>query len=73
MGVVRWWIQDFTRIAKPLTMLTKKMVPHEFKWTTNAQEAMNTLKALALTAVPVRALDYEEAHKVKPANQWRDD
>ena len=73
VGVVRRWIQDFARIAKPLTALTKKMAPHEFKWTANAQEAMNTLKALASTAVPVRALDYEEARKVKPANQRRDD
>src|SRR5258708_9712565 len=69
VGVVRRWIRDFARIAKPLTLLTKKMPLHEFKWTEEAQDAMDLLKHLATTAVPVRLLDYELAHKVKPADQ----
>ena len=73
VGVVRCWIQNFARIAKPLTALTRKMAPHEFKWMAEAQEAMDMLKALASTAVPVRSLDYEEARKVKPANQRKGD
>ena len=53
VGVVRRWIQDFAKIARPLTLLTKKMAPHEFKWTAAAQEAMEALKLLASSAVPV--------------------
>src|SRR5258708_144791 len=69
VGVVRHWIRDFARIAKPLTLLTKKMPLHEFKWTEETQDAMDLLKHLATTAVPVRLLDYELAHKVKPVDQ----
>ena len=49
-----------------MTVLTKKMAPNEFEWTDEAQDAMDLLKHLALTAVPVRALDYELARTVKP-------
>src|SRR5258705_11949253 len=69
VGVVRRWIRDFARIAKPLTLLTKKMPLHEFKWTEEAQDVMDLLKHLAMTAMPVRLLDYELAHKVKPVDQ----
>src|SRR5260370_18429377 len=69
VGVVRHWIRDFARIAKPLTSLTKKMPLHKFKWTEEAQDVMDLLKHLAMTAMPVRSLDYKLAHKVKPADQ----
>src|SRR5260221_5726346 len=69
VGVVRRWIRDFARIAKPLTLLTKKLPLHKLKWTEEAQDAMNLLKHLATPAIPVRSLDYELAHKVKPADQ----
>src|SRR5258707_8022339 len=69
VGVVRRWIRDFAKIAKPLTALTKKMAPHEFEWTDEAQDAMELLKHLAATAVPVRSLDYELARQVKPVDQ----
>ena len=69
VGVVRHWIHDFTKIAKPLTVLTKKMPLHEFEWSEEAQDAMDLLKHLAATAMPVRSLDYELAHKVKPVDQ----
>ncbi len=49
--------------------LTKKMVPNEFKWTKEAQDAMELLKHLAATAIPVRSLDYELAQQVKPKDQ----
>ena len=49
--------------------LTKKMAPNEFEWSDNAQEAMELLKHLASTAVPVRSLDYELACQVKPQEQ----
>src|SRR5260221_8703215 len=61
VGVVWCWIHDFARIAKPLTALTRKMPLSEFEWTEDAQDAMELLKHLAATAVPVRALDYELA------------
>ena len=69
VGVVRSWIHDFAKIAKPLTVLTKKMLLHEFEWSEEAQDAMDLLKHLAMTAMPVRSLDYELAHKVKPVDQ----
>jgi len=69
VGVIRQWICDFTKIAKPLMVLTKKMVPHEFEWTEEAQDAMELLKHLATTAIPVRSLDYELAHNVQPPDQ----
>ncbi len=69
VGVVRHWIRNFAKIAKPLMALTKKMAPHEFEWTDEAQDAMELLKHLAATAVPVRALDYELARRVKPPDQ----
>src|SRR5258706_415122 len=73
VGVVRRWIRDFAKIAKPLTALTKKMAPHEFEWTDEAQDAMELLKHLAAMAVPVRALDYELARRVKPPDQRDND
>ena len=69
VGVVRWWIQDFAKIAKPLTVLMRKMVPREFGWMEEAQLAMDKLKVLTSTAVPVRALDYDLVHKVKATDQ----
>ena len=73
VGVVCHWIRDFTRIVKPLMRLTKKLAPHEFEWTDEAQQAMDQLKHLALVAVPVRSLDYELARGVKPKDQWDND
>src|SRR6266436_7855801 len=53
VGIVQHWIRDFTKIAKPLMVLTKKMAPHEFEWTDEAQNAMDLLKYLAAMVVPV--------------------
>jgi len=69
VGVVQHWIRDFTKIAKPLMLLTKKMTLSEFKWMEEAQELMELLKHLASTAVPIRMLDYELVRKVKSLNQ----
>src|SRR5258708_38464423 len=73
VGVVRHWIRDFAKIAKPLMLLTKKMPLSEFEWMEEAQESMELLKHLALTAVLVRTLDYELAWKVKSLNQQEND
>src|SRR5258705_2255591 len=69
VGIVQCWIQDFAKIVKPLTALTKKMAPNEFEWTKEAQDAMELLKHLATMAIPVKSLDYELAQQVKPKDQ----
>ncbi len=51
--VIRHWICDFAKIVKPLMALTKKMALHKFEWSEEAQDAMELLKHLATTAVPV--------------------
>ncbi len=50
-------------------VLTKKMVPHEFEWTEEAQDAMELLKHLATMAIPVRSLDYELARNMQLPDQ----
>ena len=49
------------------------MALSEFEWTEEAQGAMDLLKHLASTAVPVRRLDYELAQKVKQPDQRESD
>ena len=73
VGIVHRWIKDFTKIAKPLTLLTKKMSPCEFKWTPQAERAMNILRDLAANAVPIRLLDFCLATLIQPKNQWETD
>jgi hypothetical protein len=52
-GYYRKFIQDFSRIATPLTQLTKKGVP--FVWSAQCQEAFLLLKQ-KLTSAPVLAI-----------------
>src|SRR6266581_2895476 len=73
IGVIRCWIKDFARIAKLLTLLTKKMAPNEFRWSPEAEEAMNCLRDLAANAVPIQSLDFELASQVKPKGQCNED
>ena len=44
-GYYRRFIRDFATIATPLTELTRKSAPQEVKWSLQAQEAFDTLKA----------------------------
>ena len=53
----RRFIQNFSRIAEPLTRLTRKGVP--FIWTSEQQSAFNALK-LALTTDPVVVIYRED-------------
>ena len=52
-GYYRRFIQNFSKIAKPLTSLTQKGVP--FKWTDKQEVAFRTLKQ-ALCSAPVLSL-----------------
>ena len=52
-GYYRRFIQNFSKIAKPLTLLTQKGVP--FKWTDRQEIAFRTLKQ-ALCSAPVLSL-----------------
>ncbi|XP_052622326.1 uncharacterized protein LOC128127694, partial [Lactuca sativa] len=52
-GYYRSFIQNFSKIAKPLTLLTQKGVP--FKWTDRQEVAFRTLKQ-ALCSAPVLSL-----------------
>ena len=58
---------------KPLTQLTKKMPLNEFIWSEEAQEVMEMLKHLALTAAPVGSLDYMLAKTVQSEDLWDSD
>ncbi|XP_021717910.1 uncharacterized protein LOC110685691 [Chenopodium quinoa] len=49
----RWFVKDFSRIAKPMTSLMKK--EHKFSWTQECERAFKTLKE-RLTTTPVLAL-----------------
>ncbi|WVZ52391.1 hypothetical protein U9M48_003455 [Paspalum notatum var. saurae] len=51
-GYYRRFIKDFSKTAKPMTSLTKKNV--KYVWSSNCEEAFQTLKKL-LTSAPVLA------------------
>ncbi|WVZ97895.1 hypothetical protein U9M48_043398 [Paspalum notatum var. saurae] len=51
-GYYRCFIKDFSKTAKPMTSLTKKNA--KYVWSTNCEEAFQTLKKL-LTSAPVLA------------------
>lgn len=65
LGVCNWYrrfIADFSRLAVPLTELTKAKV--KFKWTPQAEESFLKLKA-ALVSAPVLAMpDYSKPFSV---------
>jgi len=46
----RRFIQDYSRIARPLTKLTKKEAGHEWKWNPEAERAFQELKKRFTTA-----------------------
>jgi len=46
----RRFIQDYSRIARPLTKLTKKETGHEWKWNPEAERAFQELKKQFTTA-----------------------
>jgi transposase InsO family protein len=56
-GVLRIFIKDFSRIARPLIKLTKKDEPFEFG--PEQQEAMQRLKDAVINSPALRRIDYE--------------
>jgi hypothetical protein len=61
-GVLRIFIRDFSRIARPLINLTKKDVP--FVFGTEQCEAMQILKDTVLSSPVLKRLDYASEHEV---------
>ena len=55
----RRFIQDFSKIARPLNDLTKKNTP--FEWTTERQQAFETLCS-AFSSAPILALWDAKCH-----------
>ena len=56
-GTVRIWINNYSKIARPLTALTRKDA--EFIWSTECQQAFEELKQLVATAPALRSIDYQ--------------
>jgi len=57
-GYYRKFIEDFSRIAKPLTKLTKKS--EKFLWNSEQQIAFDTLKEKLMTAPVLKYPDFNE-------------
>jgi hypothetical protein len=56
-GVMRVFIKDFARIARPLVRLTQKDTP--FEWGAAQQDAMDVLKQAFATSRALRPIDYQ--------------
>ena len=56
-GTVRIWIQNYSQIARPLVMLTRKEA--EFEWGDSQKEAFQRLKDLVSSAPALRPIDYK--------------
>lgn len=62
LGTIRIFIQDFTKIARPLVSLTKKNV--EFRFGDEELHTMETLKRLAQNSPCIHAIDYNSTNEV---------
>ena len=56
MGLVRIFVKDFAKIAKPLTQLTKQEA--EFKWWEVEANTMQALKTVLLESLALLLIDY---------------
>jgi len=57
-GYYRKFIEDFSKIGKPLTKLTNKS--EKFEWTTEQQNAFETLKEKLMTTPVIKYPDFIE-------------
>ncbi|KMQ86746.1 enzymatic polyprotein endonuclease reverse [Lasius niger] len=64
-GYYRKFIEGFSRIAKPLTILTNKS--ETFVWTTEQQNAFDSLKEKLMTAPVLKYPDFSEEFNVTTA------
>ncbi len=55
-GIVRIWVKNFAKRAKPLILLTKKDI--EFVWGQEQKDAMEDLKQAIVTAPCLHPIDY---------------
>ena len=62
LGLMRIFIRDFARHAKPLVQLTRKEVPFEFG--ADQQLAMDSLKQLLIDSPAIRQIDYASGRRV---------
>ena len=58
-------VQDFSRIAAPLTALTKKHLPFKLNWGAPEQAAFDALKEAIVDAPMLKFLDYEREIRVR--------
>jgi hypothetical protein len=61
-GTVRIWIENYSKLARPLTELYHKDI--EFEWTERREEAFNRLKVAISTAPALRPIDYRSGKSV---------
>jgi len=61
-GTVHNWIKNYAFIARPLTNLTRNIVP--FIWDDNAQMVMDTLKHAVINSPAIRPIDYHSPNPV---------
>jgi hypothetical protein len=58
-------IRGFTKIAKPLTKLTKKKEEEPFIWTKEAEEALNTLIGIVTSDLVLKCPNLERQFEME--------
>ena len=65
LGYQRPQIRGFTKIVKPLVELMKKKENNKFKWTKEAEEALNQLIDIVMSDLVLKCLDPEKQFKME--------
>ena len=74
VGVVRRWIKDFAKVARPLVLMTtKEAAAQPFEWTEEAQKTMARLKESTKAAPPLASIDYVLASEIARSEQRETD
>ena len=61
-GTIWNWVDNYTTIAQPLNMLTRKNF--KFVWGDSQQQAMDSLKAVVVSSPAIRPIDYLSTNEV---------